>query len=466
MYLLELVTSHLPLLLKIAPVVAAVLFLVVPLLLGKVPLVYNLRNLLVRWQTNFLTALAFTAVVGLLTVMLAFVNGMYRLTEGSAQPGNVIVLSDGATDEQFSNLGYSDPGDVDQTRELQTDPSSGVRQRTGPFLVQTDPATGKHLLSREVYLIVLQPIPNAPKGGRQRRFMQLRGVEDPTVSGPVHGLALHEGGAWFGDAGVQGNDHNKEGALPLIQAVLGEGLARELGQDQGKPTLTAGDRFELAEREWIVTGVMQSAGTTFDSEVWAKRQIVGPKFGKDNYTTFVARTADKNRAKELAEYLTKEYKKASVQATQETEYFDKLNSTNLQFLVAIIIVALFMALGGAFGVMNTMFAAISQRTKDIGVLRILGYARWQVLVSFFLEAMVLALVGGLLGCALGYLANGWTASSIVSSGQGGGKSVVLKLVVDANILAAGMLFTLCMGAIGGLLPSLTAMRLRPLESLR
>jgi len=466
MYLLERVSSHLPLLLKIAPAVAAVLFLVVPLLLGKVPLAYNLRNLLVRWQTNFLTALAFTAVVGLLTVMLAFVNGMYHLTEGSAQPGNVIVLSDGATDEQFSNLGYSDPGDVEQTRELQTDPASGVRQRTGPFLVQTDPATGKHLLSREVYLIVLQPIPNAPKGGRQRRFIQLRGVEDPIVSGPVHGLGVHPGGAWFGDAGVQENDHDKEGALPLIQAVVGEGLARELGKDQGKPTLAAGDRFELAEREWIVTGVMQSAGTTFDSEIWAKRQVVGPKFGKDNYTTFVARTADKDRARELAEYLTSEYKKATVQATLETDYFDKLNSTNLQFLVAIIIVALFMALGGAFGVMNTMFAAISQRAKDIGVLRILGYARWQILASFFLESLLLALVGGVVGCAAGWLSDGWTTTSIVSSGQGGGKSVVLKLVVDAQTLGLGMAFALGMGCVGGIFPALSAMRLRPLDSVR
>ena len=85
-----------------------------------------------------------------------------------------------------------------------------------------------------------------------------------------------------------------------------------------------------------------------------------------------------------------------------------------------------MAVGGVFGVMNTMFAAISQRIKDIGVLRILGFARWQILVSFFLESLVLALVGGLLGCALGSLADGWTATSIVCSGQGGGKSVVLS----------------------------------------
>jgi len=126
-----------------------------------------------------------------------------------------------------------------------------------------------------------------------------------------------------------------------------------------------------------------------------------------------------------------------------------------------------MAFGGIFGVMNTMFAAISQRTKDIGVLRILGFGRRQVLVSFLLETMLIAFTGGVLGCALGSLAHGVTASSIISGGQGGfGKTVILRLVVDANTLAVGMMLTLVMGVAGGLLPALSAMRLRPLESLR
>src|SRR5207244_1206530 len=79
---------------------------------GKVPLRYNLRNLAVRWKTTLMTALAFTLVVGLLTVMLAFVTGMRRLTENSGHPENVVVMSEGATDEAFSNLGYSDTGDL------------------------------------------------------------------------------------------------------------------------------------------------------------------------------------------------------------------------------------------------------------------------------------------------------------------------------------------------------------------
>src|SRR5438045_2016066 len=131
--------------------------------LGKVPLRYNVRNLLVRWKTTLMTALAFTLVVALMTVMLAFVNGMYRLTEGSGQPGNVMVMSDGSTDEAFSNLGYRDVSEVVWHPAVLRD------------------AEDRPLVSWEVYLIVNQPVQAGPTqdgGGRKRRFIQVRGVDD------------------------------------------------------------------------------------------------------------------------------------------------------------------------------------------------------------------------------------------------------------------------------------------------
>ncbi len=413
--------------------------------LFKMVLRYNVRNLFVRWRITLLTALAFTLVIGLLTVMRAFVNGMYRLTEGSGDPANVMVLADGATDELFSNLGYGDISEV----ELH----DGV-------LHDED---GKPLASWEIYVLANQPIPNAPPTGRQRRFIQVRGVNDPARSGRVHNLNLKEG-AWFSAAGV--------GPLPdggtAIQAVIGQGIAKELGKDKGdgKGPLTPGDRFELGGRTWIVSGVLNSGESTFDSEVWGKRDLVGSLYGKASYTTVVLRTKDAAASKELATDLSANYKKPAVNAKPEPEYYESLNSTNQGFLFAIRFVAGVMAVGGVFGVMNTMFAAISQRTRDIGVLRILGYGRLHVLVSFFLEALVLAILGGLMGCAIGLLADGRTATSIISSGQGGGKSIVLRLSVDGTVLTEAMIFAVAMGCIGGILPALSAMRLKPLESLR
>ncbi len=428
-----------------------ILLFVALALLGRVPLKYNLRNLVVRWRVTLLTALVFALVAALLTVMMAFVNGMYRLTEGSAQPGNVVVLSDGATDELFSNLAFGD------TSDLERDP---------PNIAHDD--EGRPLASWELYLVVNQPVPESSptyQKGHHRRFLQLRGIDDPVRSASVHGLQLSPGGSWFSGAGVR--DDPAGGKGQVVEALLGEGIARALGADVGKPSLAVGDTFDLGPRRWVVSGVLTTAGTTFDSEIWAKRQVAGPMFGKESsYTTLVLRTADLATAQETAAWVTANFKKSAVQAQTEVEYYDKLNETNKQFLIVFVVVAVFMAVGGVFGVMNTMFAAISQRIKDIGVLRILGFARWQVLLSFFLETLLIAAIGGLLGLAVGSLANGWNMTSIAGSGNGGGKSVVFRLTVDANIWLGVLTFSLGMGIVGGLLPALSALRLKALESLR
>lgn len=427
--------------------------------LVRIPLVYNVRNLIVRWKTTLLTALAFTVVIALMTVMLAFVNGMQRLTENSGQPGNVIILSEGATDESYSNLIFSDVGDIEN--------QEGISRHAG-----------QPLCSRETYIIVNQPISEARAGRPQRRFLQLRGVDDPQIASQVHRMDLYPGGRWFSPAGVR--ELPAAALAPArspaaIEVVLGEGIARELGLDRSDRELQAardperldvGDWFVLGERPWLVVGVMRSAGSTFDSEVWAKRSVIGPQFGKETYTSLVLRTADEQTARRVRDFFNGRYSKAALQAMVETEYFRSLGETNRQFLYAVIFVAVVMGIGGVFGVMNTMFAAISQRSKDIGVLRVLGFARRQVLISFLLESLLIAVIGGALGCALGWLADGWTATSIVSAGPGGGKSVVVNLVVDAQIFATGMLLSVVIGLIGGVLPALAAMRLRPLESLR
>ena len=460
------------------PLAIAIGICAVLLLVGKIPLGYNIRNLAVRWRTTLLTALAFTLVVALMVVMLAFVNGMSQLTEQSGQPGNVIVLSDGVTDELVSNLGYADSADVALQRGVLRD------ERNRP------------LASREVYLVVNQPItakaPTADQakaassaasspeekaraamaqvgasGAGKRRFVQVRGLEDPAISARVHGMKLFPGGRWVSETGLR--RLRLPGATEdevAFEAVLGEGVAGELGKDRGQGPLQVGDMFDLGPRKWIVVGIMQSSGSTFGSEIWAKASLVGPQFGKANlFTSIVLRTADAEAAQRLATNM-KNYKKAALQAMTETDYFSKLSATNKQFLVAIIFVTVVMSIGGVFGVMNTMFAAIAQRTRDIGVLRLMGFARWQILSSFFIESLAIALVGGVLGCALGSLCDGLTATSIVSGGQGGGKFVVLQLMVTTDTLAIGMLVTLLMGGLGGLLPAISAVRLTPLETLR
>jgi ABC-type antimicrobial peptide transport system permease subunit len=417
-----------------------------------VPVRYNLRNLQVRWRSTLATALAFTLVVALLTVMLAFVQGMNRLTEGSGQPDNVIVLSQGAVDEAFSNL----PPGVSVFR-LPKEAQDAIRREPA------DPGTpGKYWSVREVYVVANQELSPTEAGEERERFLQIRGVDDPLLAGKVHGIELAQG-AWFSPSGV--NPRTGE-----YEIVLGEGIARVLGSDQGGRPPGPGDLVTIGPRRWYVTGVMKPTGSVFGSEVWARDELVARYFGnvKDgavSYTSLVVRVKDPALVRHAAEQIKKPNPLGSLEAFPEAEYYAKQNQTSQQFLGAIAAVAAVMAFGGILGIMNTMFAAVSLRIKDIGVLRLLGFTRWQILRSFLLESVVIALLGGLLGCALGAMADGWTTTSIITN-EGNGRTVDFKLVVDGGVLAAGVLFTLLMGAAGGLLPAAASMQLRPLEALR
>lgn len=400
-----------------------------------IPIRYNLRNLVVRWRVTLLTAFGFVLVVAILVVMLAFVEGINELARRAGRPDNVMVLREGTNDELFS--------DIADTADL-------ARVWLSPY-VATDDA-GEPLVSPEVYAIATQQLPPDPRDGRPRyRFLQIRGVLDPERAGLVHGLRLSRG-RWFSAVGDE--------------CVMGEGIANLLGLD-------IGSQFTIREGlAWKVVGILDTRGTPFDSETWAKREVVGQEFGKDNvergqrfFTSILIRLRDPALANWFCDTL-KERTGLELSAITEAKYYERMSEANTMFLAAALFIAAIMAAGGMFGLMNTMFAAVSQRTKDIAVLRILGYQRWQILLSFLLEALLLALLGGLAGIALGSLFHGVEQKSFITSGQGGGKTVVFQITVTPFVLEIAFWFTLLMGFLGGLIPAWTATRLRPLEALR
>jgi hypothetical protein len=327
------------------------------LLIGKVPVQYNLRNLRVRWLTTLMTGVAFTVVVFLLVLMMSFVDSVNRLTASTGVHGNVFVLSEGSTDELFSNLAYGDVNKLELEKAV-TDPQG--RPLAVPIAVKALPGKGgqppTRLISKETYFVINQEIAQ-PGAGPTRRFVQLRGVEDAEVAGKVHDISLLKG-EWFGHEGAVEMGKGQS----VVPCVLGEGASAAFGADYGKEKLDVGDTFKLGNLNMVVVGVM----------------------------------------------------------------------------------------------------------------RVVGYKRWQILVSFMLESLTIALLGGLIGVLLVLLLNGiasalWdglTITSTVTAGQGGGKSVVTKLVFGGDVVASGILFTIVMGRLGGLLPSVGAMRLGILESLR
>jgi hypothetical protein len=394
--------------------------LVLMLAIGRVPLAYNYRNLVVRWRITGLTALAFTVVVALLVALLAFVNGMYELNNGTGVPGNVIVLSEGSTDELFSNLAYGQKELRNVLAQTVTQDETGATLEV-PARVGTMPGPdGRdvYLASQETYFVMNQAVPTKPGQTPRRRFLQIRAVRDPLVAAKVHRIDLFPGGQWFSTTGVQ----KLSDGVTYVQCVLGEGAAATLGEDEGKPRLEPGDTFRLGDMDWVVAGVMQSEGKTFGSEVWVSDvDIVTKPFGKNGKPTTMVLRAEPDTAeaaKAIAFHLQFRYDVVKLKAFQEQAYYAELTKTNETFLTYIVAVAVIMAIGGVFGVMNTMFASIAARIKEVGVLRILGFKRWQILISFMLESLLIAFLGGLLGCALGYLANFFEAKSTLSGGDG------------------------------------------------
>ncbi len=381
-----------------------------------VPVSYSYRNLLVRWKTTLMTAGGFVLVVAALVVMLAFVNGVQTVCVASGEPENVVVLGAGQTDEVLSQLSAT------TVASLETMP--GVARD----------ANRQPLASRELFMLV-HHLDEATGG---YRFLQVRGVLP--VAFRVHSrVAIEEGSLLQPGRG---------------EAIVGRSLARELD-------LHIGDRVALGRQRWRIVGIFSANGAAFESELWCDLNELASQFRREGrFNTVVLRAATAQEAEALASRLAEE-RTVSVEAQTEPAYYEKQARQAQVLLTAAWVICSFMGIGAAFGVMNTMFAAVSQRTKEIAVMRILGFKAHEILISFLLEAVLISLIGGGLGAALGYATNGLTQSTAL-----GAREIEFAFRVDAPILAVAAVFSVVMGIVGGILPAMSAMRVRPLEALR
>lgn len=381
-----------------------------------VPVSYNYRNLMVRWKTTLMTASGFTLVVAALVVMLAFINGIQKVCATSGEPENVIVLTKGNHDEVLSQ--------VERNLVAQVENTTGVAQDS----------QGQPLASRELFMVVH----HYSEKQHAFHFLQVRGVGGQAFK--VHTQLSVVEGRMFRPS--------------QSEVAIGRAVQREHG-------LAVGDVVELGRKRWRIAGVFEAGGSAFESEVWTDLPELANQFRREGvYSSVVLRTHDAEAARDLAERLTNS-RSVSVEAQTEPKYYEKQGEQTKALQTAAWVIAWFMGIGAIFGVMNTMFAAIGQRIKDIAVLRIMGFQARDVLISFLLEAVLIAFIGGSLGLGLGYCANGITRSAPIGSRQ-----IDFAFDVNANTVMVAAIFTGAMGILGGLLPALSAMRIKPLEALR
>lgn len=381
-----------------------------------IPLRYNSRNLFVRWKTTLMTASGFTLVVAALVVMLAFISGIQAVCIVSGGPNNVLVLAKGASDEILSQLDSRTSSEIASARGI-------LRDRQGQPIV-----------SREMFMVVHRLIES--KG--IFKFFQIRGVE--AVAYDVHDqVKIIEGRM------LRPNQS---------EIIIGRAI-------QSDHELGIGDTINIGRKIWRVSGIFEANRSSLESEAWCDLSELSSQFRREGMcTTMVLQTASPEAAAKLAEELSSS-KTAQCTAQPEQMYYAKQAENTEVMKTGALVIAWFMGLGAVFGIMNTMFAAIGQRRKDIAVLRIIGFQPYEIVISFLLEALLISAVGGALGISLGYLVNGVTTSTSVSTHE-----VQLAFKVDQSCVVIASITTLLMGFFGGLFPALSVVRIQPLEALR
>lgn len=382
-----------------------------------IPLKYNLRNLRVRWRSTMATTLGVALVVAVFVMVMSLHRGMQFTYIRTGDERNLLVLRKGATAESSSQISR------DEARRIKYTP--GIARD----------ANDQPLASAEIIVLILL---DRLDGGNAN--VQVRGI------GPV-GLALR----------------------PIVHIV--EGRMFEPGRRECVVSRKIADRFahcrvgqtfHSGKNDWRVVGIFDAQKSAYESEIWMDADEVRDVFNRNFYGSVLLRPADAAQAAAIIERLGKD-KTLNVKILPETEYYkEQTKSAGLfQFLASFL--AVIMSIGAAFSAMNTMYAAVGARTREIGTLRVLGFKRRQIYASILIESVLLALIGGALGCLLSLPMNGLATGTM---SQTTFAEVAFEFRITPELLGKGMIFALLMGALGGLLPARLAARKPVLDALR
>ena len=385
-----------------------------------VPLSYSLRNIRVRWRLTLLAVVGITLVVAVFTVLMAMAEGFRAALRGSGRPDNAIVVARGSASEMFSEVTPEDRNVI----------LADARLARG--------SDGQALASAESVMVMSL----RKRIDGHRTNVTLRGVP-PSAYEVRGGIRVTEGRAF----------------RPGLPEVMAGRRIRERVRD-----LEVGRTFRYRGQDLTVVGVFESDGAAFESEVWGDYASLNAMLKRPAVTNcMVVRMKDPADIPAL-DRMIRAMPGSSLQAVPERIYFENQGGHVAMVLRALAtLVAVVMGVGAVFGAMNTMYAIVAARTREIGTLRALGFSRRAILVSFVVESAALALIGGLLGCLLAFTANGYTtgASNLQTF-----REVAYAFRITPAIVGAGMGFALVMGVLGGLLPSVRAARLSIAAAVR
>jgi ABC-type lipoprotein release transport system permease subunit len=225
-----------------------------------------------------------------------------------------------------------------------------------------------------------------------------------------------------------------------------------------------GEKLRFGQREFSVVGHFAAGGSGFESEVWGDNAVLMPALNRDDvFQSVTLRMRDRSRFAALKKQLEAD-PRLGVQIRTERDWYSE-QSLQMATIIRVggVLIALIMAVGAIFGAMNTMYAAVGHRTREIAVLMTLGFSPTAIMASFLFESMLLALLGGVLGCLLALPINGLTTSTTNWSSF---SEVAFAFRVTPAGMLVGLLFAGALGLVGGFLPALRAARQSLAASLR
>ncbi|HMI51264.1 MAG TPA: ABC transporter permease [Candidatus Saccharimonadales bacterium] len=385
-----------------------------------VPLVYNLRSVRARWVSAIVAVLGIAGTVGVFIAMLALAKGFQSTLVSSGSPDNAIIMRAGATSEMLGSV------TLDQVKVLQDDPSIAKEN-------------GQPVMSPEV--VVMAPFPLQSTGTDAN--VQVRGVSDKALR-------------------VRSNIHMVAGRFfqpGLLELVVGKNAA---SMYQG---VAMGDTVKFGGGTWKVVGVFDAGGSAFDSEIWGDAHVLSEVYKRPDYIfqSVTARLTSPAAITPLKDHMSTD-PRMTVDVQPEIVYYSK-QSQGLTTLIHVLggIIAVIMGIGAIFGALNTMYSAVSERSREIATMRAIGFGSASVVTSFIFEALFIAFIGGVLGSVAALPLN-WVTTGAMNFQTFSHLAFAFK--VTPGLIATGIGFALLMGLIGGVPPAIRAASRPVAQALR
>ncbi len=382
------------------------------------PLSYNLKNLKVRKTTTLMTALGIGLTVAVLLGIMAMVTGLEEALQATGHPLHLLVLRKNSTSELVSQI----------NREA----VSNIRNKAG--IQQLD---GQPMASAEMVTVINLPRKNSPEGAN----VTIRGL--PQIGIRMRPTVRIVEGRWF-RAGQR-------------EVAVGKSIARRFVK------ATVGDRLRFGRGDWSVVGVFDAGNTAFDSEIWVGLNQLAADANRSEILSSVLVRASAPTTLQALQNAVADDQRLHLEGKREVDYYLEQTASGEPVKYLGLFVAIIMAVGSSFAAMNTMYAAVSRRSREIGTLRVLGFSRWSILLSFVIESLLLSLLGGLIGVLLVMPLHGLETgigNNLTFSETG------FDFRLSPAIVVLGVGFAAIMGLLGGLLPARGAAKESILNALR